>query len=125
MYREGDPCYALYCGPRRDRQPRWVPAIVKSRCGTRNFNVKVTPRGPVWRRHVEQLQPRYVSEDDTDPGDWFLTDHPMELEAMKDTSQQQETRVQKPPRFRSNLPCYGPENPRRSRRTPKPRVNFE
>ena len=27
-YSLGDPCYALYFGPRRDRDPRWVPAIV-------------------------------------------------------------------------------------------------
>ena len=27
-YTLGDPCYALYFGPRRDRDPRWVPAIV-------------------------------------------------------------------------------------------------
>ena len=25
-YSLGDPCYALYFGPRRDRDPRWVPA---------------------------------------------------------------------------------------------------
>ena len=27
-YKVGDSCYALYFGPRRDRDPRWVPAIV-------------------------------------------------------------------------------------------------
>jgi len=27
-YKVDDPCYALYFGPRRDRDPRWVPAIV-------------------------------------------------------------------------------------------------
>ena len=27
-YSLGEPCYALYFGPRRDRDPRWVPAIV-------------------------------------------------------------------------------------------------
>ena len=26
-YSLGDPCYALYFGPRRDRDPRWVPVI--------------------------------------------------------------------------------------------------
>ena len=30
----GDPCYALYFGPRRDRDPRWVPAIVTKVHGT-------------------------------------------------------------------------------------------
>jgi len=66
-YKVGDPCYALYFGPRRDRDPRWVPAIVVKRFGTHSVNVRVVPRGPVWRRHIDQR--RYVSPDDTEPGD--------------------------------------------------------
>ena len=38
-YTLGDPCYALYFGPRRDRDPRWVPAIVTKVHGTRSVNV--------------------------------------------------------------------------------------
>ena len=38
-YSPGDPCYALYFGPRRDRDPRWVPAIVTKVHGTRSVNV--------------------------------------------------------------------------------------
>ena len=49
QYKAGDPVYALYHGPRRDKHPRWVPAIVKKSLGTRCFNVKVVPHGPVWR----------------------------------------------------------------------------
>ena len=30
QYKAGDPVYAPYHGPRRDKHPRWVPAIVKS-----------------------------------------------------------------------------------------------
>ena len=45
-YSLGDPCYALYFGPRRDRDPRWVPAIVTKVHGTRSVNVRVIPRGP-------------------------------------------------------------------------------
>ena len=70
-YNIGDSVYALYFGPRRDKEPRWVPAIVTKRRGTRTFNVRVYPRGPTWRRHVEQLQPRYVSPDDLEPGENF------------------------------------------------------
>ena len=29
QYKAGDPVYALYHGPRRDKHPRWVPAIAK------------------------------------------------------------------------------------------------
>ena len=66
-YSLGDPCYALYFGPRRDRDPRWVPAIVTKVHGTRSVNVRVIPRGPTWRRHLGQLRPRYGSDQDDDP----------------------------------------------------------
>ena len=66
-YTLGDPCYALYFGPRRDRDPRWVPAIVTKVHGTRSVNVRVIPRGPTWRRHLDQLRPRYGSDQDDDP----------------------------------------------------------
>ena len=66
-YSLGDPCYALYFGPRRDRDPRWVPAIVTKVHGTRSVNLRVIPRGPTWRRHLDQLLPRYGSDQDDDP----------------------------------------------------------
>ena len=66
-YSLGDPCYALYFGPRRDRDPRWVPAIVTKVHGTRSVHVRVIPRGPTWRRHLDQLRPRYGSDQDDDP----------------------------------------------------------
>ena len=58
-YDVGTPCYALYCGPRPTSTPRWVPATITRFHGTRTFTVKVHPRGPLWKRHLEQLQPRY------------------------------------------------------------------
>ena len=84
QYKAGDPVYALYHGPRRDKHPRRVPAIIKKSLGTRCFNVKVVLHGPVWRRHWEQLQPRYVTDEDNEPGDVvdvseLPTDHPMEI----------------------------------------------
>ena len=42
-YTLGDPCYALYFGPRRDCDPRWVPAIVTEVHGTRSVN-QLRPR---------------------------------------------------------------------------------
>ncbi|ELT93912.1 hypothetical protein CAPTEDRAFT_189335 [Capitella teleta] len=68
-YKVGDTVYALYFGPRRDKDPRWVPAVVTKRKGTRTVNLRVWPRGPTWRRHVDQLQPRYPSPEDLEPGD--------------------------------------------------------
>ena len=118
QYKAGDPVYALYHGPRRDKHPRWVPAIVKKSLGTCYFNVKVVPHGPVWRRHWEQLQPRYVTDEDNEPGDVvdnvseLSTDHPMEIPG---TAPQ----IQRHSRPRT-VPEYGPDNPRRSRRTRKP-----
>ena len=65
----GMSCYALYFGPKRDKEPRWVPAVVTKVYGSRSVNVKVYPRGPTWRRHVDQWRPRYTSEEDNDPGE--------------------------------------------------------
>ena len=45
------PCYELYCGPRRDKEPRWVPAIVTK------VNIRVFPKGGTWRLYIEQLRP--------------------------------------------------------------------
>ncbi|XP_067940420.1 uncharacterized protein [Watersipora subatra] len=45
-YTIDSPFYALYCGPRRDKEPRWVPAIVTKVFGARSVNVKVILRGP-------------------------------------------------------------------------------
>ena len=36
--------------------------------GTRSANVRVFPRGVTWRRHIEQLRPRYGTQEDADPG---------------------------------------------------------
>ena len=123
-YKVGDPVYALYHGPRRDRQPRWVPAVIKKALGTRSFNVKIVPRGPVWRRHWEQLQPRSASAEDSEPGEAVniapevTVDHPMEL--LNSVSGNQEHARPKT----VNIPEYGPHNPRRSKRTPKPKDRF-
>nr|KAG5698933.1 hypothetical protein BaRGS_024854 [Batillaria attramentaria] len=105
QYKAGDPVYALYYGPHHAKQPRWVPAVVKKSTGTRCFNVKVVPRGPVWRRHWEQLRPRYASEEDNEPGDSadaseLPIDHPMEiLENVPPTQNQSRPRLPrtKPP----------------------------
>ena len=68
QYKVGASCYALYHGPRRDKDPRWVPAIITKVHGLRSVYVWVCPRGPVWRRHIERLRPRYGVEEDLDPG---------------------------------------------------------
>ena len=57
-YKVGAPCYALVCGPRQDKEPRWIPAIILKMLGTRSAKVRILPNGPVWRRHIEQLKPR-------------------------------------------------------------------
>ena len=134
QYKVGDPVYALYCGPRRDKQPRWVPAVVKKRLGTRSLNVKVLPHGPVWRRHLEQLQPRYATEE-VDQGDAVYgaadaleepTDHPMELQSADtswrmDSASRRERQATDRPVRKSPEPECSPDKPRRSRRKPKPR----
>ena len=57
----GKPCYAKYFGPKRDRQPRWIPAVIQRILGPRLFQVKCVPQGNVWRRHLDQIRPRNSS----------------------------------------------------------------
>ena len=33
------------------------------------MNIRVIPRGPTWRRHFEQLRPRFGADEDSEPGD--------------------------------------------------------
>ena len=65
----GDHCYALLFGNRRNKEPRWVPATIVKKKGARMFHVRIFPNGPVWRRHLDQLRPRYFSSEDHDPGE--------------------------------------------------------
>ena len=65
----GSPCYVKYFGPHRDRQPRWVPAIINQILGPRLFMVKSLMQGYSWRRHIDQIRPRFGVEQDSDPGD--------------------------------------------------------
>ena len=45
QYRVGAPCYPLYFGPKRNKNPQWIPAVVVKVYGTRSVNVRVLPRG--------------------------------------------------------------------------------
>ena len=60
-YKVGRPVYVSHHGRKIDKTPRWVPAIVSKRLGTRHLLVKVLPQGPVWKRHIKQVRPRYRS----------------------------------------------------------------
>eukprot|EP00731_Ephydatia_muelleri_P035708 Em0150g6a len=53
----------------QEKDPRWVPALVTKVFGSRSCNVKVVPKGSTWRRHIEQLRPRYGVLEDADPGE--------------------------------------------------------
>ena len=118
------PCTVdLYCGPRREKEPRWVPAIIKKASGTRCFTVKIIPRGPVWRRHWEQLRPRYASDEDKEPGETFNfpdlpIDHPMEIN-LQSAQRQLEASLHTVPTSE-----YGPNNLRRSTRKRKQTIRY-
>ena len=109
-YTLGDPCYALYFGPRRDRDPRWVPAIV-------SINVRVIPRGTTWRRHLDQLRPRYGSDQDDDACEIPTTLLSTETLPARTVHASSSSSNQ---RNNPRLPTgdeYGLHNPRRSART--------
>ena len=119
-YMVGDPVYALYFGARRDKEGRWVPAVLIKHKGSRSFNVRVQPKGPAWRRHIEQLQPRYASVEDEDPGDLpAMRMTSISTESMTSTlsSTASSTGLSKPATERGpDIPEYGSYNPRRSKR---------
>ena len=120
-YSLGDPCYALYFGPRRDRDPRWVPAIVTKVHGTRSVNVRVIPRGPTWRRHLDQLRPRYGSDQDDDPCE--IPTSVLSTETLPAGTDHASSSSSMNQRNNPRLPTgdeYGRHNLRRSARTKKP-----
>ena len=119
IYNIGTPCYALYCGPRQEKDPKWVPAVVTKVFGSRSVNVRVIPRGGTWRRHIEQLRPRYGVEEDADPGE-VPTQEGQEMPMTNAPSIPEPPSV-KPRAVRTNprWPTgseYGPGHPRRSTR---------
>ena len=126
-YKVGTPCYALYCGPRQTNTPRWVPAFITKVHGTRTFTVRCHPQGHFWKRHLDQLQPRYTSEEENEPImdvteilDRYRKDDTKPSHAnipTRTTTQPTE------PRTESSLPEYGRHNPRRSRRTRRRRLS--
>ena len=65
-YSAGTLCYALYFGAPQRQGPQvgTVPAVVTKRLGARTVNVLLFPKGPTWRRHIEQLLPRHTSDED-------------------------------------------------------------
>ena len=78
-YKAGTPVYAAYYGRRNVKDLRLVPAIVKKPLGARTILVHVCLRGLVWKRHIEQLRPRYGADQDADPGEMTIpesTTHP-------------------------------------------------
>ena len=139
IYKVGSPCYALYCGLRRDKDPRWVPAVVTKVFGTRSVNVRLFPKGGTWRRHIEQLRPRYGANDDADPGEPPTSSPTLETanQPSENTAQSEEgAKAATPelpiPSVPQGLPKkstrnprmptgteYGPGNPRRSVRCHK------
>ena len=120
-YTLGDPCYALYFGPRRDRDPRWVPAMVTKVHGTRSVNVRVIPRGPTWRRHLDQLRPRYGSDQDDDPCE--IPTSVLSTETLPSGTDHASSSSSMNQRNNPRLPTgdeYGRHNLRRSARTKRP-----
>lgn len=121
-YRVGKPVYAAYYGRKLDKDPRWVPATVSKRLGTRHLLVKVLPRGPIWKRHIEQLRPRYGADQDTDPGENVPTSTSSAQPPSKSPGPVAQTSgpVAQSRNQPSNSPPYGPGNPRKSKRARKP-----
>ena len=107
--------------------------------GPRSVNVRVFPHGATWRRHIEQLQYRYGSKEDSDPGELPapvtssqvsvgpLPSNELPLAEFETTEHlDQGDQVPQPVKQKTSrnprLPTgneYGPHNPRRSTRNRK------
>ena len=120
-YDVGTPCYALYCGPRQTSTPRWVPATITRAHGTKTFTVKVHPREPLWKRHLEQLRPHYEVVEDADPR-VVMCDQ--SGSTVKDAEHPETETPSSPTNVKMSdqiVPEYGRHNPRRSSRQRMPR----
>ena len=99
--------------------------------GARSVNVKVVPRGPIWRRHIEQLRPRYGSEEDGDPGEVTILSSHDDIGVTSPTGttfQNVATQVSPQIPAKSRIPEnseYGPNTPRRSIRNRKPVIHYQ
>ena len=88
--------------------------------------MKVHPRGPLWKRHWEQLRPRYEDEDegeDADPGFNYGDQPTPTIDNITPAPQKDDSTTQSPSdeTNQQKVPEYGRHNPRRSGRNRKPR----
>ena len=124
QYKVGQPCYAQVYSPRNDKDPKWAQATVTRVLGPRRIEVRVHPCGPIWRRHVEQLRPRYVSPDDDEPPQDLFAKAGQDTGAGEEEAQ---NAVPKPRKPRQPKPIPGPysmDTPRRSSRTRVPNKKY-
>ena len=121
----GAPYHPATNGAANFQKANWVPAIVVKRFGTRSVNVRVVPRGSVWRRHIDQLRPRYFRQ--MTQNLVILPGCPkVEKRNLPFQSSSRATLRQQPPTSQNVSPEYGPSHPRRSKRPRKrkPRKTF-
>ena len=64
---QGDPCYVKTYGATANSRPRWAQGTISKVMGPRLYEVKLYPGGPTWKRHLDQLRPRYGGEEDDEP----------------------------------------------------------
>ena len=114
-FKVGDPVYALYYGPRRNRNPRWVSGVIVQARGTHLFHVQIAPNRPIWKRHIDQIRWRYASPENDEPGDLPTRKLPVP----------DNVPVAQPHISSSDpMPEYGRHNPRRSQRNRRPPLRY-
>ena len=76
---------------------------------------RVVPRGPIWRCHLNQLQPRYTSDEDDDPGEAPCFQESQADTASDSSSNEEHTLQPSPPDEPTSTvspPLYTPQHPR-------------
>lgn len=102
IYNASAPVCAAYYGPRRDEDARWVPAIVVKWHGSHSISMS-SPRGPVWRRHLEHLQPHHMASDAAEPGGTMYNSHNFWKYCIGSQLRSSHTRIESG--FRHCFPC--------------------
>ena len=87
-------------------------------CSPRTILIRTVPQGSIWRRHIDQLQPRYPSTDNTPNSEQI------DIAPEPSTQDEPESSVQESTNTLPHSPVYYPSNPRRSTRARKQRTFY-
>ena len=97
---------------RKRRHAKWVLATVHKVHGVGSVNVKVHPRGPIWKRHINQPHLLYGAGQDDDPAENFM----LNARSSSVTPSNNKARPKMPGQQLVSSPLFDQNNPRCAKR---------